>query len=230
MFPVMERMDVTEVSLAIGPAIAQPLPSPEAEVNWQFQNDDGYQLVLAPSAATLSVGKEYRDIAQLTELFAHVLDALANAHSAPPRCDRLGVRYLNSVECPPGPDATWRSWFREELMGWTTSGILTSGVEVASILTQTQLAGPSIAGRPDVNAIIHHGLLPAATRIPGVPAIQHDSPSFLLDLDLFVAAPQPFLAPALLAQFTELHEEIDRFFRWTLTSDGELRFGLEELS
>jgi hypothetical protein len=37
------------------------------------------------------------------------------------------------------------------------------------------------------------------------------------------------VADELARQMTLLHDQIDRFFRWTLSSDGEAYFGLREL-
>jgi uncharacterized protein (TIGR04255 family) len=51
-------------------------------------------------------------------------------------------------------------------------------------------------------------------------------PSFILDIDIFSAGPQPFDAPSLATQFRAYHSEIDRFFRWSLAPDGEARFGV----
>ena len=66
--------------------------------------------------------------------------------------------------------------------------------------------------------------------VPDVMPGQIDDAAFLLDIDLFIEGHQPFDAEELPRQIAMLHDQIDRFFRWALTSAGEEYFGLEEVT
>lgn len=222
-FPIMERQQVTQLAISIGPSVSA-IPN-EDLVNWQFQSDDGHGLLLEPGSATLSAGSSYANVDRFEHLFKIVLNSLTEVGPLP-RCDRLGVRYLNLVNVVPGDDDSWKGWFRSELVGWVGAGVLGEQTQLSSSLTQTQLAAPN-AGGDAIQGIVHHGLLPAGVTMAGVPPIQVETPSFLLDIDLFVPTPQAFEVERLLAQFRELHEEIERFFRWSLTPAGEEHFALE---
>jgi uncharacterized protein (TIGR04255 family) len=54
------------------------------------------------------------------------------------------------------------------------------------------------------------------------------SDHFLLEIDLFVEGRQPFHVQQLTEQFRTLHGELDAFFRWSFTREGERQFGLVE--
>ncbi len=103
---------------------------------------------------------------------------------------------------------------------------------LVTALTQTQLTARPVgvlSGPPvDVQGIIRHGHIPPNTTVPGVVPIQPQGAAFLLDMDLFVEAPQPFDVESLTSQLNLLHSQIDGFFRWALAPGGEAYFGLEE--
>jgi uncharacterized protein (TIGR04255 family) len=150
------------------------------------------------------------------------------------RVDRLGIRYVNIAEMPPGDPEAWRLWFRPELTGWSATQTVADDTRLLTSITQTQLAAPPtgrLSGPPvDIQAMVRHGFIPANTLIPGVLPRQPQNSAFLLDIDLFIEAPQPFDADELSRQLTLLHDEIDRFFYWSLAAEGAKYFGIELLS
>jgi uncharacterized protein (TIGR04255 family) len=231
LFPYMAQQHVQEFALQIGPAVSAP-PEMETSVTWEFTDDDGRLLVLAAGNATLSVGEQYEGIEDFAARFREVLAALGAVEGLR-RCDRLGVRYLSLAQPPPGDDDAWARWFRPELTGWAASGIIAPDAIVNGSITQTQITSPpssDFAVCPgDVGAIIRHGFVGAGAAIPGVPPIVTAQPTYLVDLDLFVAVPQQFDLDALVAQFLALHGQIDRFFKWTLTGEGLAFFGYEDI-
>jgi uncharacterized protein (TIGR04255 family) len=88
-----------------------------------------------------------------------------------------------------------------------------------------------LSGPPgEIQAVVRHGYIPGNTLVPGIPPIQTPNPAYLLDMDLFIETVQPFAVQELSRQVTMLHDQIDRFFRWTLTPEGEAYFGVEELT
>jgi uncharacterized protein (TIGR04255 family) len=232
LFPYMNQEQVQQVSLLLGPGMA-PISEAQTARTWRFTDDTGWALVVAADAATLSIGPQYEDFEEFRSRFAAVVAALQETAGLP-RCDRLGLRYVDIAQMPPGEDGAWREWFRPELTGWSGSTVVGDSTRVVTSITQTQLAAPSVgdlAGPPvDVQAIVRHGYIPANTMVPGVMPGQIDNAAFLLDIDLFIEGHQPFDAEELPRQIAMLHDQIDRFFRWALTSAGEEYFGLEEVT
>ncbi len=232
LFPYMDQEQIQQVSLLVGPGMT---PAGEAQTarTWRFTDDVGWTLIVAADAATLSIGPQYGDFEDFRSRFATVVGALHEAAGLP-RCDRLGLRYVDIAEMPPGNHGAWREWFRPELVGWSGGSVLAEGTSVVTSITQTQLAAPPVgelAGPPvDIQAIVRHGYIPANTMVPGIVPAQVANAAFLVDVDLFVEGHQPFDAEELPRQLTVLHDQIDRFFRWSLTPSGEEYFGLQEIA
>lgn len=232
-FPFMKQQQVQQVSLLVGPAGAAAAGS-QATQTWQFEDGAGWSLTLSADTATLAVGPQYGEFSEFSDRFRAVLTALAEG-AAVPRADRLGVRYVNIAEVPPGDADAWRQWFRPELTGWSATEAVGDGTRLITSITQSQLAAPPVgelSGPPvDIQAMVRHGLVPANTMVPGVlPSQPPQGPAYLLDIDLFVEAPQPFDAEELSRQLTMLHDQIDRFFFWALAPEGATYFGREVLT
>jgi uncharacterized protein (TIGR04255 family) len=230
-FPYMSPQQVQQVSLLLGPAGASAAGSPAAQV-WQFDDGAGWSLNLSADTATLSVGPQYGEFREFSDRFRAVLVALAEG-AAVPRTDRLGIRYVNIAEVPPGDATAWRTWFRPELTGWPATDTVAEDTHLVTTLTQSQLTAPpagELAGpEADIQAVVRHGLVPANTMVPGVLPMQPRGPAFLLDIDIFTEGPQPFEPGELTRQLTMLHDQIDRFFFWALTDEGATYFGREVL-
>ena len=133
-----------------------------------------------------------------------------------------------------GDEGGWREWFRPDITGWPATDIVSPTAKVITSITQTQLSVPPVgelSGPPaEIAGVIRHGYVPANTILPGVSRVSAlQNGAFLLDVDIYVAATQPFDPEALVEQITMFHDQLDRFFHWTLTAAGELYFGLEEV-
>jgi uncharacterized protein (TIGR04255 family) len=232
LFPYMNQEEIQQVSLLMGPGI-QPASNTQSARTWRFTDDAGWALIVAADAATLSIGSEYEDFEEFRTRFAAAVAALHETTGLP-RCERLGLRYVDIAQMPPGDDHAWRGWFRPELIGWSGGSIVEEGTRVVTSITQTQLAAPPVGdlvGVPyDIQGVVRHGYIPANTMIPGVAPGPIENPAFLLDIDLFVEGHQPFDGEELARQVTLLHDQIDRFFRWSLTPAGEQDFGLEAIT
>ena len=228
LLPYMRQQQVQQVSMLIGPG-APANAEAQSTHTWRFEDDSGWTFVLAPNSATLSIGPKYSEFREFSDRFRAVLGALSNSAGVS-RADRLGVRYLNIAEIPPGDDHLWRRWFRPELTGWSGTDIVGDS-QIVTSLTQTQLAAAPVGelkGPPvDIQAVVRHGVIPANTIVPGMVPVQPQLPAYLIDLDIFVAAPQPFDPQELSRQITVFHDQIDRFFYWALTDDGRAYFGCE---
>ena len=228
-FPYMASVQQQEINLLLGPGgVAAPLQV-EGRTGWRFSDDGGWSVTIGPDIATLAVGSEYGSVSEIAKRFEAVVSALAA--SGVRRCMRLGVRYINVADVPPGDEDGWRSWFRPELLGWVGGNML--GGDLVASVTQTQIAGPhdgEWAHLPaGVQGIIRHGYVPPNTVVPGMPPQSVAGSGYLIDIDLYIEAHQTMSPAALRHQFDLLHSQIDRFFLWTITEDGELHFGLRRL-
>jgi len=230
-FPYMSSQQVQQVALLLGPAGASAAGSPSAQV-WRFEDGAGWSLNLSPDTATLSVGPQYGEFREFSDRFRAALAALAEGAGVS-RTDRLGIRYVNIAEVPPGDAGAWRAWFRAELTGWPATETVADGTHLVTTITQSQLTAPptgELAGpEADIQALVRHGLVPANTMVPGVLPLQPRGPAFLLDIDVFTEGPQLFEPGELTRQLTMLHDQIDRFFFWALTDEGATYFGREIL-
>ena len=227
-FPYMEQQTSHEVQVVLGPGGSGAVGSPSS-VTWKLTDDLGRAIVIAAGVATLSVGEGYTNVQDFGDAFGRLITVLHSVVQVP-RCDRLGVRYLSVAPETPGKDRSWNRWFSSELISWPGSDVIPAGT-LKSTITQTELTYDPVGDLSElsstIQAHIRHGAVPAGSTVPGIPPIEISAPSFLMDLDLFVAHPQPFVTDGLLQQFHSLHNQIDRFFYWTLTSDGRDHFGLE---
>jgi len=230
--PYLEAQQVQRIGIAFGASRVEQ-SNAESDVMWKFTGDDPWTLVVDSGAAALFVnGEGYQGIEDFSERYSEVLAALY-ATGRIRRCDRLGVRYINIAPTLLEDGRAWSRWFKSEFVGWVGGDIVQQGTRLLTSLAQVQLTAPPIgtyAGFPvGPEAWIRHGLLPPGTQIPlesGIPR-QLQQMSYVIDLDLFVQAPQPFDPHKLLGQFGALHDQIDAFFRWSLTPEGEQHFGLE---
>ncbi len=230
-FPYMNQQQVQQVSLLVGAAGPAAAESQTAQT-WRFTDDSGWSVVIAPDSATQSTGPQYGEFSEFSDRFRTVLTALADGAGVS-RADRLGVRYLNIAEVPPGNDGAWREWFRPELIGWSGSEAVSDTTRLITSITQTQLAAEPVgelSGPPvDVQAIVRHGLIPTGTIVPGVLPRQPQNPAYLFDIDLFIDGAQTFDVDELSRQLTMLHDQIDRFFFWAVAPGGAEYFGRELL-
>src|SRR5262249_33743675 len=222
----MEKSVETSVTFAGGVDV-----QPEQTVSWHFTDDEGRLLVVNANSATLSIGKQYAGIGDLADRFEGALRALWTACSIR-RSDQVGVRFLDLVLDNGEEEGNWKGLFNSDVVGWAASEVVRGSTDLRASVSQIHLVSrpvDELSEFPaDVQAVIRHGVAPRGSIIPGFPPTQFEERSFFLDMDVFVAAQQSFDIPRLLQQFRSMHSQIDRFFRWTLTKDGEAYFGLQE--
>lgn len=229
LFPYLKQQQLQQVSLLIGPGLPAAAET-QSSPTWRFEDDIGWSLVVAPGSATLYIGPQYSEFQEFSDRFTVAVNALRYSAGVL-RADRLGVRYLNIAEIPPEDERAWRRWFRPELTGWSGTSVVDSPTRLITSLTQTQIAAPPVgklSGPPvDVQAFVRHGIIPANTVVPGTVPVQPQLPAYLIDIDVFVEAPQPFDPAELSRQVTVFHDQIDRFFYWAMTEEGARYFGKE---
>lgn len=220
LLPYLNQQVVQEVSLMVGPA-GPTMPNAQSATINIFTDDDGWTLQVAVSSATLFVdGERYAGVDDFRGRLERVWNALYDGADVR-RCDRLGVRYLDIVEAV---GTEWASWFRREVIGLAHPDL--SGSALASTITETRLrAEPAEEFNGQVEGVIRHGVVPPGSVIQGVPPRPVPTPSFLFDMDIFTATPEPFEPARLAEQFTTLHAELEKIFHWSITEDGRKHFG-----
>lgn len=225
LFPYMNQQKVGELQVTVGPAGMVPQTSTTTVT--EFSDDEGWRLSIAPGEATLTVGSVYGGVEDLAERFAQTLKAL-HEDLGIRRCERIGTRFVNVVELAAGEESMWTTWFRPEICGWPIGSNLGADIRLLTTITETRLSRSSALELPgEVQALVRHGYVPAGTSIPTLTPEPITQPSFILDLDVFVQAPQRFEPDTLLRQFAEMHSDIETFFFWSLTEAGKDHFGLE---
>ena len=231
-FPYMQMVQVDQLAVVLGPTVEASSPATaQRTIAWRFTDDAGWTLNINPASAQLAVGKEYTSVEDMERRLRVVLEALVTAAGVP-RCDRLGVRFIDFAQIGPGEESEWRSWFRPEIVGWTSMEIFSEGTVLQSTLQQTVLVATSgDPGPANTHALIRNGLLPAGTVLPKPDGSQEilSNHAYVLDQDMFVDAPQPMEVDALVRQFRAMHLDIDRFFRLCLSPVGEVHFALRKL-
>lgn len=225
LLPYMNQQIIQQVELLVGPA-GPAAGSAQSGTIYVFTDDGGWSLQVTTQSATLSAdGAAYRGVNDFRRRQETVWAALREA-SGVRRCDRLGVRYMDIIQLD---GADWADWFRPEIVGLASPEL--SGDVLASTLTETRLRSDlseAFAGQTgQIEGIIRHGIVPAGSLMQGIPPRPIGQPSFILDMDTFVAATQPFEPQRLAEQFSELHAHIDKVFHWAVTEAGRKQFGYE---
>jgi uncharacterized protein (TIGR04255 family) len=228
-YPYLGGSQSPPIELQIGPEGAQAAVGPGG--GYMFNSDDGHSVILHTDSVSLTVGPEYVSFDDFKERFDVILRALDECVTIP-RCDRIATRYLTVAPTPVGDEGAWKTWFKAELLGWVAGHELSPAVVIGSAINQVGMSAPPTAALSafpsDVQAVIRHGLVPGGTAVPGIPPISLPERSYLLDLDVFSAGAQGWDIDGLIEQVVVLHDQIERFFRWSLTPEGEKHFGLEE--
>ena len=196
-----------------------------------FSGDDGFAVYVTVDTVTLSAGgAAYQGASDFKERFKEILDVLGE-NARVTRCDRVAAKFLSMAQTPPVGQAGWSDYFRPEVIGWARREFLADKVTVNTTLSQTQLISEPSGSYSDfpggVQAIIQTGLIPAGSGVGGIPPVPVELESYILDLDFFCEAPQPWVSDRIASQFEALHGQIDRFFHWSLTEKGKSDFEYE---
>jgi len=229
-YPSLTQEQTQGIELQFSPEGPQAGTS-TASVSYTFSSDDGFKIVLTPESASLSVNTEYQGVDDFTTRFEKLVSVLSRDLRIP-RCERLGVKFLSTFDIPPGDLVAWTRWFKTDLVGWIGSPLLKQDTGVATAINQVMLSATNtqeLSGLPSrLEAYIRHGLAPAGSIVPGIPPVQLQKASYVLDLDFFVVTPQAWDARRLKDEFVLIHGQVERFFRWCLTADGQDLVGLKE--
>lgn len=230
-YPYMDKVVETGMAISIG----QPAAAFQAETtnSWHFKDDEDRLIVLNHNSLTLSIGKQYDGFTEFRDRFSRALDALQSTLSLR-RCLQIGIRFVNLVDDTGEEEGQWKKIFERNIVGWPASEIVHADTRLQGSVSQIQLVSPpanDLADFPaEVQAVIRHGIAPENSILPGIPPVPLAVRSFFLDIDMFIAASQEFNTNEIISQLRTMHSQTARFFRWTLTEEGEKYFALEESS
>ncbi|HUP68517.1 MAG TPA: TIGR04255 family protein [Acidimicrobiales bacterium] len=187
---------------------------------WRFRDKaKEWSVSLAPSFVALDT-TAYVNRADFVARLGKVLEALA-ASIAPATYDRFGLRYVDRIILDPPPSGleTLNALVRQDVRGISTSPLGDANVSLQHTLSASEfrLSDAVLFGRwgvvpPDVQLDPSHG--------DPVP-----TPSWLLDLDMYVAGPNDFAVAHVLGLADDFAGRIYRFFRWAVNPELLKRCG-----
>lgn len=192
----------------------------DASPVWRFldrSEDPEWKVSLAPSFLALDTS-HYSSRADFVGRLRAVLDALVGT-IGPSVCDRLGVRYVDRVVLD-DEDTDLASLVRPEVLGVAR---VEPGPETALVHsisdTEFRLGDATLHGR--------WGRLPASAQLDPFHGDVVDSPSWILDLDMYETGLGSLDVDELTSRTATFAERIYRFFRWAVRPDLLRRYGGE---
>lgn len=183
------------------------------QIVWRFSDTEGHWRVsLTPEFLALETTKYVSRI----DFFGR-LKSLAEAldeHIKPSQLDRLGVRYIDRITGDAVDDIA--KLVRPELRGITGTIAATHAMHA---LTE------SMFELHDARVLARWGSLPPGLTIDSAAIEPANEKSWILDLDMFSAAPKPFVVEDVVADAQRYAERIYTVFRWAVTNDFLVRYG-----
>jgi uncharacterized protein (TIGR04255 family) len=206
-YPVL-RQEQTQ-GLLLSPAGIAPT---KPQLAWRFGDIDGHWRVsLTPEFLALETTK-YTSRSDFCARLRAVVEAL-DEHVEPKLIDRLGVRYIDRITGAAVDEIA--SLVRPEVRGITGTDAAT---HVAHALSE------SMFELPDARVLARWGRLPAGTTVDPAAIEPAQEKSWILDLDMFSAAPMPFAVDRVVAEAQRFAERIYTIFRWAVTDDFLRRY------
>lgn len=207
-YPVL-RQEQTQGLLLSPTGVAQAKP----QIAWRFSDVAGHWRVsLTPEFLALETTR-YTSRSDFFQRLLAVVEAL-DEHASPKVIDRLGVRYIDRITGAAVDDIG--DLVRAEVRG------ITGTIAAAHA---THALSESMFQLPDARVIARWGQLPAGATVD--PAAIEPAPekSWILDLDMFSAAPMPFSVDHVVLEAQRFAERIYTIFRWAVTTDFLTRYG-----
>jgi uncharacterized protein (TIGR04255 family) len=212
-YPLLDRL-----SAPAGAVVTAGSDVDAKRTRYVFGSPEGYELVISPSNATLSIDDRYsvRDNFQAKLLpTAQLIGEFGEIKLL----QRLGVRYINAGVASLDD---WGAWFKPEFTGWINADFVRNNERRVSL----QIAQLSSGGEDPKTATVRYGYLSGGVGPDITKKDPKDKPSFLADIDVASETSMPFNATEIAARFRELNYEIARFFVHSLTDEGKKHFGL----
>jgi uncharacterized protein (TIGR04255 family) len=207
-YPVL-RQEKTQGFLMTpaGPAPVEP------QAAWRFTDMDGrWRVSLSPDFLALET-TAYTSRTDFVRRLKDVVTAL-DQHIAPKLVDRLGIRFIDRVSGAAVDDIA--KLVRPEVRG-------IAGTSSAGHAQQTLTE--SLFSTEGALLVARWGLLPPGQTVDPAAIEQSSERSWILDFDMFSAAPFPFSTDRIINTTTQFSERIYCFFRWAVTDDFLRRYG-----
>lgn len=185
---------------------------------WRFcdrPQEPEWTVSLAPSFVALDTSK-YENRADFLERLRVLLEALHNT-IAPSTCDRIGIRYVDRILLDE-PDINLADLVRSEVIGMA---IVDPG-DKANLVHNLSDAEFNLG-----DATLHGrwGWVPPGVQLDPSHGTAVDSPSWILDLDMYKNFAGNFDIVQLISTAEDFAKCIYRFFRWAVHSEFLQRFG-----
>lgn len=207
-YPVL-RQEQTQ-GVLLGPGGVAPA---KPQVAWRFGDTDGHWRVsLAPDFLALETTKyvSRSDFLGRLKAVAQALDE----YIEPAQVDRLGVRYIDRITGAAVDDVA--KLVRPEVRGITGTIAATHAAHALS---------ESMFEVDDARVLARWGLLPPGASVDPAAIEPAKEKSWLLDVDMFSAAPMPFVVDRVVEQAQRYAERIYTVFRWAVTDEFLVRYG-----
>jgi len=207
-YPVL-RQEQTQglVMSPVGMTAAKP------QVAWRFTDvSEQWRVSLTSNFLALETTK-YTSRADFFVRLRAVLEAL-DEHLEPRLLERLGVRYIDRMTGTAVAEIA--DLVRPEVRGISGTAAATHMVHSLS---------ESLFKLPDAQVLARWGRLPAGATVDPAAVEPIQEESWILDLDMFSAAPMPFVVDRIIADAQRYAERIYTIFRWAVTEEFLRRFG-----
>lgn len=209
-YPILRQEQMQGVLL--GPAGLTPQAPQTA---WRFFNEtNSWRISLTPEFLALET-VAYSSRSDFIARFRAAITALA-AHVNPKLMDRLGIRYIDRITGDAVKDIV-------ALLNPEVRGILGSPLAVDA----THSICESMFSLDGASMIARWGSLPPGGTVDPAAIEPTNQPSWILDLDMFSAAPIPFSVERAVQDASRFAERIYTVFRWAVTDDFLRRYGGE---
>jgi uncharacterized protein (TIGR04255 family) len=209
-YPVL-RFEQSQ-GMVFGPQGVSPAPQ---LVIWRFSDAGSrWRVSLAPDFVALET-EEYSAREDFLNRLSIVIDALEK-HFEPKVVDRVGVRYIDRLTGPALADIA--KLVRPQVLGILATP---AGNHVEQLISESIFSLQEKGAR----LLLRQGRVPKGTTVDPTAINPINEPSWILDIDMFRAASQEFLAKEIVDEARTFTERIYAFFRWAVTDDFLRYFG-----
>lgn len=196
--------------ILLGPGGVAPA---KPQVAWRFTDiEGGWRVSLTPEFLALETTK-YVSRADFFGRLKSLAEAL-DEHINPSQLDRLGVRYIDRITGDAVDDIA--RLVRPEVRGITGTIAATHAVHALS---------ESMFELQDARVLARWGCLPPDATVDPAAVEPVKEKSWILDLDMFSAAPMPFVVDRVVSEAQRYAERIYTVFRWAVTDEFLVRYG-----
>ncbi len=209
-YPIL-RQEQTQ-QLVLGGSMA---PAMRPSTAWRFSSEDAHWRVSLTSDFLALETTRYTSRNDFLGRFEVVVAALV-AQVDPKLIDRVGVRFIDRIS---GDDLDRIGKFiRPEVRGLSGGPAATW---VSHSITET------VFSRDEVQALVRWGQLPPRVTVDPAAIEPSESPSWILDLDMFSLKPAPFSVERVVTDTRHYMERLYTFFRWVVTDDFLRHYGAQ---